>query len=235
MASAFRSSSNTTYAVRVNTTITAPASIADGDVLLLTMFIGRATGSGPPATPTPPTGFALLAGTWPIAVDDGTGFMAHVRVYYKIASGESGDYTVTHTTSTTQGLMFAVSGGSSSSPACTQNSGTGTTTTALGLTTTGADALIAFLGWDWGDTAANLVAPAGTTPAFTERVDVAPLTYLATGVLAAAGATGDKTQTNNSNGGNPFVGILIAVETESVPPVTDAPETCRIVSSGLRW
>lgn len=214
MASAFRSASNTTYASRTNTTVTAPAGISDGDVLIYALFLGIA---GTPPTPTAPSGFsAPSGGTWPITLGPTFGFTAHVRVWYKIASGEAGNYTATHSAANTQGFMFAVSGGSSSAPVATTNSGgEGPTTTALGLTTSGNDALIAFMGWDWGDTANNLSPPSGTTPAFTERIDVAPLIYLATGVLAAAGATGNKSHTNNSGlnvGSHPWAGVLLAVE-----------------------
>lgn len=211
-AAAFRSASNTTYANRTNTTITAPAGIQDGDVLILAFGLAAATPG--PAAPTAPSGFALVTGTWPIALTDTT-FDMDIRVYYKIASGESGDYTITHAAASSQGLMFAVSGGTSAQPAATTNSATsGTTTTALGLTTSGNDALVAFIGFDWASTSNNLTAPSGSTPTFTERIDVAPLIYLATGVLSAAGATGNKTMTNNgsTSANTPWAGMLVAIE-----------------------
>ena len=212
MASAFRSSSNTTYASRTNTTVTAPAGISDGDVLIYSLFVG-AVGSAP--TATAPSGFsAPSGGTWPIQINDGA-FFARIYVWYKIASGESGNYTATHAAGSSQGSMIAVSGGSSSAPTATTNSATtGTTSTATGLTTAGNDALVAFLGWDWGVTSNDLTPPSGTTPTFTERIDVAPLHYLATGVWASSGATGNKSMTNNGSGvpNSPWAAVLLAVE-----------------------
>jgi hypothetical protein len=83
-------------------------------------------------------------------------------------------------------------------PAPTQNVGTNSSTyTFLGVTTTVDSTLVMLFGSDWNDTANNLTPPTGTTPTFTEQVDIAG-EYLATGVLSPAGATGNKTMTNNS-------------------------------------
>lgn len=191
--------------------MTAPAGIQDGDILVFAIFAGI-IGTAP--TVTPPSGFsAPSGGTWPIQFTDGS-FGVNVYVWTKTASGESGNYTATHAAASSQGFMFAVPG-STGTPTATTNSGTnGPTTTALGLTTTGPNALIAFLGWDWGDTSNNLSPPTGSTPTFTERIDVAPLIYLATGVLATAGATGNKSHTNNSatSGTHPWAGVLMKFE-----------------------
>lgn len=218
MGADFRSINNTTYAVRTNTTVTAPAGIQNGDVLFYVLFIGL---SGTPPTPTPPAGFSLPnGGTWPIPLSDGS-FGVRIYVWYKIASNESGNYTATHSSSTTQGVMFSVQGGSNSAPNTTTNPGLGSTTTALGLTTTGPNALIVFISWDWGDTFNNLSPPSGSTPTFTEKLDVAPLTYIASGVLASAGATGNKTITNNTASGSyPNAGVLIAIEALNLPSVS---------------
>lgn len=218
MAAAFRSSSATTYASRTNTTLTAPTGIQDGDILIIVFCIGAVT-SAP--TPTAPSGFAAVSGTYPINVV-ANGFNVDDYVWYKVASGESGNYTVTHTSASTQGYICAVSGGVSSQPASTTNSGTGTgagvrTTTALTITPSANDALVIFVGQDWGDTANALSPPTGTTPTFTERLDpgtTSGILYVADGVLATAGATGNKTQTNNNLGADPngWAGILVVVE-----------------------
>lgn len=216
MAVAFRSSSNTTYASRTNTTVTAPASIADGDVLIYSLFVG-ASGSAP--TATAPSGFsAPSGGTWPIAINDG-GFFANVYVWYKIASGESGNYTATHASGSSQGVMFAASGGSSSAPTATTNNGIGATTTYTGLTTSANDALVAVIGCDWADFTNNLSPPTGTTPTFTERIDVT-LTYLATGVMTTAGATGNKTMTNNCGGAGRWTGVMLDIEPSGAAATT---------------
>jgi hypothetical protein len=206
---AFRSASNGAYSAKVNTTVNAPAGIVDGDVLIFFLFIAI---SGTPPTPTPPAGFTALAG-FPSAQFGLSGFNARVYAWWKIAASESGSYTATHSSASSQGSMLAVSGAHQTAPIDpnpTVNTGTGTTTTALGLTTDKDGDLLIFIGTDWGTTANNLTPPSGSTPTFTERQDVA-LTYIATGNLATAGATGNKTITNNSSATDPWSGSLIAV------------------------
>ncbi|MDH4235603.1 MAG: hypothetical protein OEV17_00015 [Nitrospira sp.] len=210
----FESISNTTYASRTNTTVTAPSGIANGDTLFYALF----TGASSPVTATAPSGFALPSGgTWPIAVVDEGSFDGRYYVWYKIASGESGNYTATHAAASTQGVMWRVSGGDGAQPAATTNFGTTPTapndSTATGLTTTNNGALVMVVGWDWADTTNNLTGPSGTTPTFTERLDVT-LTGLWTGNLATAGATGNKTFANNSNntGTWPWAASMLVVE-----------------------
>lgn len=218
-AAAFRSSSVTAYASRTNITVTAPTGIADGDVLLLACAIGAAT-SAP--TMTPPAGFSAVSGTWPIDLNDGL-FNVDVYVWYKIAASESGNYTATHTSASSQCYMEAVSGGSAAQPAATQNNGTSTPTTALSITPAANDALVVFISSDWADFANNLTAPTGTTPTFTERLDpsvTAALLYAADGVLATAGATGNKSITNNNGAAGRWAGVLVAIEAAGAATTT---------------
>lgn len=212
-AAALRDSTITTYASRTNTTCTAPTGIQDGDILFI-WFISATNPEAP--DPTPPSGFASVPGYTVIDVTQSS-FNAEAYQYYKVASGESGDYTVTHTAASSQCMMAAISGADTSSPftpAPTENNGTGGTSTALGLTTSNNDSLVMFVGFDWGDTANNLTAPSGSTPTFTEAEDTA-ISYMATGVLASAGATGDKTMTNNSTTGAPWGASLVAFNAAS--------------------
>lgn len=210
---AYVSISNTTYASRTNTTVTAPSSISNGNKLIL-LGLTAAASSAP--TATPPAGFAEVAGTWPRTINDG-GFFLSVWVWYKVASGESGNYTFTHSSASSQGVMVNISGGSDSQPATSQNNGTNTTTTFSTKTTVNNNALVLLMGTDWGATSNNLTEPTGTTPTFTERLDVA-LTYVATGILATAGATGNKTMTNNSGVPDPWTGTMIVVEPDGGSP-----------------
>jgi hypothetical protein len=215
MSAAFRSLSSVAYAVRADTVISPPAGIEDGDVLILVHLIGDGNGH-PPASATLPDGFQLLPG-FPSTVNDTAGFYLTARIGYKVASGESGDYTVTHATEYSEALMFAVSGGMNAAPAVTINTGAGTTSTATGLTTSGGNSLVAFIAHNWSLYGSG-EPPTGSSPTFTERFDSsANLTYLATGVLAAEGATGDKTQANLNNVGNyPWSAFLL--EVRSAPP-----------------
>ncbi len=224
---AFEAISNTTYASRTNTVVTAAAlgSIANDDLLLA--FVLTGANPTPPAV-TPPAGFSQIPGaTWPMTVTQGGGntFTISAVGYYKFASGESGDYTFTHASGSSQGVMLRVSGADTSSPftpAPSQNEKeggvSGEDTVFTGLTTATDESLIVAYAFDWGDTTVNLTPPTGTTPTFTERLDTA-ITYVATGVLAAAGATGDKTMANNSSTVHPWVASLVAVEprTAAVP------------------
>ena len=111
MAVAFESISNTTYASRTNTTVTAPSGITNGDLLLAMFFILSPNTNAPP-TPTAPSGFATVSGiTQPLDTGAHGGVRGHSRLYYKIASSESGDYTWTHTTHSTQGVIARIQRG----------------------------------------------------------------------------------------------------------------------------
>ena len=203
-ATALRSMSNTTYASRTNTTITAPSGIADGDILILSFILG---GASPPSA-TLPAGFTLLQGPNTRTV---SGFSVIRRLAWKYASGESGDYTVTHTSSSSQGAMLCISGGVFATPVSSDNSGTGTTTTATGITTPSNNALVAFIVHNWA-LYGSASAPSGTTPTFTEQLDSASsLMYVATGVLATAGATGNKTQANGNSAPDGWGAFLVGV------------------------
>lgn len=201
MSAAYRSHSNTTYATRTNTTITAPSGITDGDILLLFFFGFNLT------SVTLPTGFTQLSGS---PVNNAGPFSTYIA--YKVASGESGDYTVTHGSLSTQGAIVVVSGGDTTNPpTCTFNTGTGSTSTALAVTLSAANGLVVFAGAGW-DGYGSSNPPSGTTPTFTERVDTGEM-YLATGPWASSGSTGDKSQLpNGSNFGNPWTAMLVKVE-----------------------
>jgi hypothetical protein len=217
---AFRSISSTTYATRTNTTVTAPSGITNGDLLIF--GIGIFGSGGEAVDPTPPAGFSLISGpSWPLQAVEGANEV-ETRIYSKVASGESGDYTATHADASSQGWMVAVSDPSVNF-VITGQSGTGTTTTALSVTSANNNALILFIVHDWLSNAADISVPTGTTPTFTERLDGATsLFYVATGVLGTAGATGDKTITNRNNIGDPWSAVLLAIE-PFVPVVPLAP------------
>lgn len=197
MAIAFRSGTNTTYASRTNTVLTAPSGLANDDILILTFF-QSSTGA-----PTPPSGFtAVDTGTAYTTVTDNNGGGATGRMYqwWKRASGESGSYTVTHGSRSSQGRLQAYSGCiKTGSPidvfSKNTDSGGGTTTTYLGVTTTVANTMLLGISHDWEGLGA-LTPPTG----FTERFD--SLVYCCDAPQASAGASGNKTQTN-ANGGDP--------------------------------
>lgn len=212
MAVAFAAISSTTYASRTNTTVPAAAlgAIANDDLLLLLVLTGAGTAS---PDVTPPTGFTICPGTWPTSVEGG-GFNVRYWAYFKIANNESGDYTVTHAAASSQAAILRFTGAKTVTPinpAASTNTGGGTTSTALSVTTAVTDVMIVWNGHSWGDTTNDLTPPTGTTPTFTERMDTT-LMYVATGVVAAAGATGNKAMTNNNTGSSPWAASLIAIE-----------------------
>lgn len=220
MAIAFAAISSTTYATRTNTVVPAAGLgvIANNDLLLLLVLTG-ATAASPDVTP--PAGFTICPGTWPTSVVGGT-FNVQYWAYFRVASGESGDYAITHTEASSQAAIHRYTGAKTTNPinpaATTRVSAAvaEADSTAPGLTTAMADVMIVWNGHSWGDTTDVLAPPAGTTPTFTTRMDTT-LMYQATGVLAASGATGDKTMANNSSGGSPWAASLIAIEPATTP------------------
>src|SRR6516162_1531883 len=199
MAVGDRSSSGVTYASRTNTTLTAPTGIQDGDVLIIHFCIAAVS----PPIPTPPTGFVAVPGpTFPVSVTGGGFFVANYT-WYKIASSESGNYTITHATASSQGWIVACSGADTGAPfgqnetANPQNFAGGTvgsfsSTTAIGISTTRSGCLIIFISQDWGDGANNLTGPAGYTKRFGSNT-TAGILYAADLQQAAAGATSNQT------------------------------------------
>ena len=150
----------------------------------------------------------------------GGAFAGILRGWWKRAASEAGDYTFTHSAArATHGYMACYSGANTTTaidPAATALSGKGgdAINTATGLTTTADNTMLVFAGSDWGDTANDLTPPTG----FDERLDVAPLVYLADDIQAAIGASGNKTMTCNSVSGNPRFAWLVPLVPAPEPP-----------------
>lgn len=208
------SSSITTYASRTNTTVTAPTGIQDGDYLLAQIV----TGSGSEAPdPTAPSGFSQIGST----VDQtGAGpFNVEHRCYGKRASGESGDYTWTHSSASSQASVSVFRGVdpvTAEDQISTSNTGSGTTRTWTGLTTVTNGAMIVALGHDWGDTSNNLVPPTGMA----ECAENGIICYVACEEVPTAGATGNRSHTCNSGSQSDrlFSARLVALRPQSYSP-----------------
>lgn len=202
---AFRSLSNTTYASRTNTTVSAPAGVTNGDILIMAFGVGL---SGTPPTATLPGGWTVLQGP---STQTAGGFQFARQLAWKLASSEPADYTITHSAGSSQAVVVAVSNASSASIVSSNNGGNGTTTTATGITTASDQSVVLFIAHNWTlYTTGN--PPVGTTPVFTERLEGATsLFYVASGVLGTAGATGDKTQANNNLTGEGWGAFLVGV------------------------
>lgn len=194
MAIAFRSLTSTTYAARTNTVLTAPAALADGDILIATIFVGSGS---VPTVPTPPTGFTAF-GTPTTA--GGAGFFSNFSIFWKRALSESGSYTFTHAAYSSQGELRAYSGClASGTPlgATSNNTGTGSSTVGTGITTTAANSFLLFDTHDW-VVSGTLSPPTGMT----ERFD--GLVHSSDQLIVSAGATGNRTQTNGNGGADPW-------------------------------
>ena len=201
MATSHVSLSTVASGTRTNTTITAPASLANDDILRIYFSIGAEP--GPVPTATPPTGFTQLLFSSQSGLGGSGAGVLDLYVWEKRAASESGNYTITHNSTFTAAYMEVVRGGVTSGSAedfaATINQQVDNSTyTALGGTTTVNDSFVTFAFITWED-ASPVTPPTGTTPTFTERYD--PATgelYVANGVLATAGATGNKSATGNT-------------------------------------
>ena len=228
MAVAIRSSSTLSNALRTNSTVTAPASIVNDDVLCCLLIVGNTTS---PAV-TPPTGWTEWTTTpWPITYSKADPWEVKVRLFTKVASGESGNYTFTHASAYTEAVMYALSGADTATPLSpnpTGQTGTGLTSTALSITPTVNDSFIVFAAGAW-DAAGPSTPPTGTTPTFTERYDPGSggIFYVADGVLATAAATGNKSYTNaNTNSEQPWGAGLICVQAATAGDTLFAQGVC---------
>jgi hypothetical protein len=203
---AYRSHAGLTYAGgRTNSVIPAPAGIQNNDQLIAAFFTGTPTS---PITTTPPAGFVHVSGS-PISVADFGGFNGRFNVFRKPASGESGSYTFTHTSASTEGVIMAISGVNPTTPidVYSTNTGEGTTTTILGVTTTVANTLLLNINFNWNGGGATS-PPTNGAEQFTEIWD--GIITAAWKTNAAVGATGNFTQTNGNTAITEDWGALLA-------------------------
>ena len=212
MAIAFRSLTSLAYASRTNTTLTAPAGLADGDILIALIITAKATTA---PTPTPPAGFTSFGAV--TSVTDAGSFNGRMHVFWKRAAAESGSYTFTHAVASSQGILAAYSGalasgtplGATSNATGNDNISTGTT-----ITTTAANSYLLYGAHNWTGTAR--AAPSGMT----ERFD--NLGYLADQLIATASATGTRVQNPNGNGGSGDQWAVRMVELLAAVAASDA-------------
>lgn len=207
-----------TYGTRTNSTLVAPASIANGDILVAAIY----TESNPTApTPSAPGGWSTLGST--TSVTDPGGFNEKFSVWWKRCASESGNYTFTHASTTSNGVIVAYSGClASGTPFGTpvDNTGSGTTSTGNSVTTTAANS--------WLLLESHSSAGGGITPptGMTERVDSSgqPV-YVADELIAAAGATGTRAFSNGNPGGYPWAVRMVEMlaATATIPNKIVAP------------
>lgn len=184
---------------RSNSSFTAPSGISDGDILVILMTTGR----DPALNPTAPSGFTAFTG-FPATMSSyvPATYIVRIHAWYKVASGESGNYATSHVAADTEGIMYRITGGDTGtpqdvSPAFTDHpSGTGgSTVTAPTVTPTVDGSLVIWFGATW-DGFGSQSPSGGTTPTFTEYSNNASgISYSQAGPLTTAGATGTKSVT----------------------------------------
>lgn len=200
---AFRALTSTSYAARADTVLSPPAGLANGDILVATILIVRGSDDIDEYDPVPPDGFSAFGTA--TKVNDSTGVYGKLHVFWKRASGESGDYTFTHLSTSSQGVLKAYSGcRASGTPlgATSNNTGLSPAASGTGITTTAANSRLLYEAHDWTGSGA-LTPPAGMS----ERFD--SVVYCADQLIASPGATGDRSQTNGSAPTEPWAVRMI--------------------------
>jgi hypothetical protein len=230
MSVSLRSKSSLTYASHTDPNLTAPAGVQAGDVL----FMGAVTfnTAGTAVTPTPPAGWVAIPGATSGMIGDMPLFGGHstwdMRIWgwTKVSAGsEPATYSIAQAAGSSAYWIGAYTGVDNTTPVpsgFTTNSGTGTTSTALGVTPTVNGSEIIIVAGDGGDTSNNL-SIAGTTPTFTAEVPTPVVACVFDGTLATAAATGDKTWTNNSVSLDSWVTAMIVLNAAAAAPTVFAP------------
>lgn len=200
MAIAVGSVSNTpALATRTNSTITAPTGIANGDLLVAVLHVGDSSAL-PALTVTPPAGWTEVTNS-PSASDKPDPYTIAIHVFHKVASGESGNYTFSHTSAETEGYMYRLTGADTTTPidatpAAQQFSGTnGQTTGYDSVTPVTNGAFLIFAESDWDGPGAGAVS--GSTPTISVR-RAGSISWIGDGTQTTAGATGARTRTNGN-------------------------------------
>jgi|SRR5215469_4357911 len=233
MAVAFRSQNFLNWVSNTTSprTLTAPAGVQNGDLLVIFCAVGNS--GGYPAG-TPPPGFAAPpvtsgSGSLPFQTN-AVGFFQTTYIWTKIASGEPASYSIAFSASATNGFQVWIGAFTGVAPAtpvefCTTNTGGSTTSTALGATASIGDGVL-FLEYDFNDTTNALSVPSGSTPTFTGEYMAWSASnanfVVAFGTMAAAGPTGNKAITNNNTGTDPWGAALLGLTAGSsllVPPL----------------
>jgi len=160
--------------------IPAPAEILDNDILLAQIHTEDASA----AVTSVPSGFTLLASY------TATNFRHYI--YWKRASAESGSYTFAATSAGfmaggVQLLRAAIQSGDPFTVVGSWGTGTGTTSTAPGITTTSPDSLVLFLGDS--ENGGNYTVPSGMIERYDGGVYLAELVQSAPGAVSSKAAT----------------------------------------------
>jgi hypothetical protein len=220
MAAAVRAVNTVALSSTSNTSFTKPTGTTSGDIILIII----SAGNNPAVTVTAPSGFSSVTG-FPVAYSgSGIGDSWTVRFYafYKVAGGSEGaSYATSHSTASTEGIIYAISGANTTtpinpSPTSASHNGGGSghaTLTAPGITPAVDGSLVIWYGGTWDAVGLISTQPTGTTPTFTERLNTSGgVVYISDGVMTPAGATGDKSVVTTQGGDRPHAQGMIVVE-----------------------
>ena len=215
MAVEFVSVADSGYAGRTGSvSVSAPAGVEDGDLLLMMVVIGYAGAVA--HYPVTPTGWTPFAGS-PSVVSDSTPFIVTSSLYWRSASSEPAGYTVDYEDDLSlpsEAVVLAYRGAASGAPAITIATGTGSTTTIDGMTAAADGARFVMLSHNW-NAAGGYSPPGGTDPVWEERLDASgSLIYVADGALDAGQASGDDSHSNGNGAAEPWTAALVALEPE---------------------
>lgn len=193
----YRSNSTVIPSSGTNTTLSKPTGTATGDMLVAVVHVEDNV------LVTPPVGWSWLADN-----DHDTNSVDQWVFWRRASSAEPSSYTFTHASTWRGGYMVAVQNVSADVVPIVGplNQGTSATWTALGLTTSGADAWVSIFVSSW-DNLGLITPPTG----FTDRWDIASNVYVTDQTKASAGATGDQSSGTNS-GTEDWLALIVAME-----------------------
>ena len=214
MAIAVGSVSNTPlWGTRTSAVITAPSGITNGDLLVACLDIGSSAGL---VSCTPPAGWTQVTNSPSSQADSGGSYTLSCRVFWKVASGEAGNYTFAHGLGDSQGFMYRLTGANTTTPidanpvtATANLTSNGQTDTFASVTTITNGCFVICFSTTWDGTGAGTVS--GTSPTISLR-RAGDFSFIGDGTQTTAGATGSRTRTNgNAAGTTPWCSIVVPI------------------------
>lgn len=212
MAIAYRSQASLTNGSRTTTTVSMPAGVQAGDVVL----VFCSTGNSASVAITPPASLSANPVVNLSYSDTNPPWTVNMRVwrYAVVGTGDPASFAFTHSSASSEACAIAFSGVDASTPldaTPATNAASGTTSTMTGLTTVTADAMLVGYRGSWDGNA--ITPPAG----WTERLDQ-PVTWIATRPAASPGSTGNFSVPAGNGGSYPYGTMLVALR-----PASDGP------------
>lgn len=202
MAIAYVSSASVLNSSSGSSIINVPSGTVDGYVMVAFVSVNNTTST------TTPTGWTLINSQL------NGGISGRISLYFRVASSEPSNYTFTHSSTQRNGGWISTFAGVDTSSVTNGSSMTGASFTAPSITTTVANTMLVYGGYN--DNAANTVfsAPGGMTMS----VDTGGFGSVGGmyGVQSSAGATGTRTMAQAP----PVLGAsaMVALREATAPP-----------------